>query len=210
MSDHRQSATDVVLARHEFYRDGYRARNIVIVVLAVAVVVLAVSLAFVAMTKRDRILAQDRAGRLMPVYSLDQPVYTQATVTRWTATAIMETFDLGYNNWRRRLQSSSRFFTEPGGWNSFMEAITKARLIEMLEARQMVMSAVVQGAPVIIDARPVGGRFQWIVEMPVGLTFQAGKNREPQQYCVSATVVQVPTTEKDDGVAIDAIVVNRC
>jgi intracellular multiplication protein IcmL len=120
----------------------------------------------------------------------------------WVAQASTEVMTFGFNDYRRRLQESSRNFTRRG-WESFTQALQKSRIIEMVEANQQVVTAAPAGAPILESEGVVAGRYQWIIQLPLVLTYQSGSRTKSDTLLVTVVVVRVPRLESSNGVGIE-------
>jgi intracellular multiplication protein IcmL len=107
----------------------------------------------------------------------------------------------GFNDYRRRLQESSRNFTSKG-WESFTRALQAARIIEGIEDKSQVITAAPRGAPVLKSEGLVSGRYQWVVEIPMLLTFQSGTKKRNVRWKATLVVVRVPRLESPNGIGI--------
>ena len=104
--------------------------------------------------------------------------------------------------YRRRLQEASRNFTRRG-WESFTKALQQSRIIEMVEVNQQVVTAAPRGAPIISSEAVVQGRYQWIVELPMILTYQSGSLTRSDNVMVTIVIVRVSRLESPNGVGIE-------
>ena len=73
----------------------------------------------------------------------------------------------------------------------------------MMEANQQVLSSAPRGAPILRSQGLVAGRWQWVVEIPLALTYQSGANAQNSGLVVTVVVVRVPRLESANGVGIE-------
>lgn len=200
----KQDALTTIATRNEFYRDGYRAllRVAIIEGFTIMLLILALVLTVMFNNPQDRYFATTSDGRLVPLVSLDQPNLTRAAVLSWTAQSSSEVMTFGFHDYRRRLQESSRLFTQRG-WQSFNEALTQSRLLEQVEQYQQVVTATATGAPVVVQEAVINGVYRWVVQMPLLVTYQSGSKRSDSNLMVTLVIVRVPTLETPNGIAIE-------
>lgn len=193
-----------VVVRNEFYRDGYRSLLRLALIQGFAIVGLIGAMYFViaAHQPENRYFATTEDGRLVPMVPLNEPNLSTPALMSWVAQASTEVMTFGFNDYRRRLQESSRNFTKRG-WEDFIQAMQKSRIIEMLEANQQVITAAPTGAPILESEGLVAGRYQWTIQLPMTLTFQSGDRRTSSEYIVTIVVVRIPRLESDNGVGIE-------
>ncbi len=193
-----------VVVRNEFYRDGYRSLLKLAMIQSIVILALIGAMYFVVNNNQpeNRYFATTEDGRLVPMIALSQPNLSTPALLSWVAQAATEVMTFGFNDYRRRLQSASRNFTRRG-WESFTQALQKSRIIERVEANQQVVTAAPQGAPILQSESAVAGRYQWVVQLPMVLTYQSGNKRISDRLLVTLVIVRVPRLESPNGVGIE-------
>ncbi len=197
-------ALNAVVNRNEFYRDGYRRLQKIALIEAVAIIALIAVLALTIQVTRgkDRFFATTSDGRLLQMVPLDQPNLPTAKLTSWAAEAASEIMTFGFNDYRKRLQESSRFFTR-SGWSTFNEALTKSNLLLQVTNNDQVLTAAPKAAPVVVQEGVIRGVYRWYVQMPLNVTYTVGSKEDNRPQLVTMSIVRVSTLETPDGVAID-------
>lgn len=192
-----------VVLRNEFYRDGYRLALRVAVIQCFIIVALIGVMFYVVKVHQpeNRYFATTEDGRLIPMVSLTQPNLSTPALMSWVAQSATEVMTFGFNDYRRRLQESSRHFTRRG-WESFTTALQKGRIIESIEANSQVVTAAPRGAPILQSEGIIGGQYQWVVQIPMVLTYQSGSKTRSDYWIVTLVVVRVPRLESPNGVGI--------
>ena len=198
------SGLGTVVVRNEYYRDGYRSLLKVAFLQGLVILGLIGAMFFVVQTHQpeNRYFATTEDGRLVPMVALSQPNMSTPALMSWVAQSATEVMTFGFNDYRRRLQESSRNFTRRG-WESFTQALQRSRIIERVEANQQVVTAAPQGAPVLRSEGLVAGRYQWVVEFPLIVTYQSGAKRDVTNLMVTVVVVRVPRLESPNGIGIE-------
>jgi intracellular multiplication protein IcmL len=193
----------MVVLRNEFYRDGYRSMLKLVVIQGVIILGMIVAMFFVIHTHQpeNRYFATTEDGRLIPMIALHQPNLSTPALMSWVAQAATEVMTFGFNDYRRRLQGASRNFT-PGGWESFTRALQQSRIIETIEEQQQVATAAPKGAPVLQSSGVSQGRYQWVVQMPMIITYESGAKKRTDNLLVTIVVVRVSRLESPNGVGI--------
>ncbi len=193
-----------VIVRNEFYRDGYRALLKLSLIQGIVIIGLLGAMYFVIHVHqpKNRYFATTEDGRLVPMVALSEPNLSSPALISWSAQAATEVMTFGFNDYRRRLQESSRNFTRRG-WESFTGALQKSRILEKVEVNQQVATAVPTGAPIIESEGMVNGRYQWILQMPMKITYQSGAKTDTLSLLVTLVVVRVPRLESANGIGIE-------
>lgn len=199
-----QKGLGQVVVRNEFYRDGYRLWQRVAAFQAIAIIALvAVVFFFVTTTKVQNVyFATTEDGRLIPMVALSEPNLGKQALASWVAQSATEVMTFGFHDYRKRLQEASRNFTRTG-WASFTTALEKSRIIETVSQNQQVVTASPASAPVIIQEGIVNGRYQWTLELPMSVAYQAGSQSRTDNLLITMVVVRVPKLESPNGVGIE-------
>lgn len=193
-----------VVIRNEFYRDGYRSILKLAVFQSMIILALIFAMFFVIYVNQpeNRYFATTEDGRLVPLTALNEPNLSNPALMSWVAQYATEVMTFGFNDYRRRLQEASRNFTRRG-WESFTQALQRSRIIEMVESNQQVVTAAPSGAPILKSEGLVSGRYQWEVQLPMILSYQAGSKSRSDNVLVTLIIVRVPRLENPNGVGIE-------
>jgi len=193
-----------VIVRNEFYRDGYRTLLKIAIIQALIIVGLILAMYYVIQVNqpKDRYFATTSDGRLVPMVALNEPNLSTPALMSWAAQSATEVMTFGYHDYRRRLQEASRNFTRIG-WASFTTALETSRIMEMVEANQYVVNAAPTSAPVLLEEGVVQGRYQWRIEVPIVVTYQAGAQKRADSYILTLLIVRVSKLESPNGVGIE-------
>ncbi len=197
-------AVGSVIVRNEFYRDGYRSILKIAVIEAMIILALVGAMYFVIESHQpeNRYFATTEDGRLVPMVPLSEPNLSVPALMSWSAQAATEVMTFGFNDYKRRLQEASRHFTR-AGWAGFTTALEKSRIIEMVETNQQVVSAAPASAPILVSEGIVNGRYEWQVQVPLVITYQAGASVRSDRLTINIVIVRVPKLESSNGVGIE-------
>ena len=200
----KNDALASVILRNAYYKDGYRTMLKVAFFEGIALLIMLVVMVLMVSTSKPQNIyfATTSDGRLIRMVPLSQPNLSDAALLSWVAQAATETMTFGFHDYKARLQDSSKFFTRQG-WESFTQALQASRVIEAVEARQQVLSAVPGSAPVIIQEGVVNNQYRWVVEMPLVVTYKSGSSSRPDSMLVRLSIVRVPTLDNASGVGIE-------
>lgn len=193
-----------VVMRNSYYRDGFRSMIKIVFLETAAIVALVVALIYTHNVRNpmDRYFATTADGRLVQMVPLNTPNLSQAALLSWVAQAGTEVMTFGFHDYQRRLQKSSRHFTSKG-WESFTAALQQSRILESVKAKQQVVTAAPQSAPVLVQEGLMQGIYKWIIELPLRVTYQAGQSSRTDSLLVTIYVERVSTLENPQGVGID-------
>jgi intracellular multiplication protein IcmL len=193
-----------VVIRNEFYRDGYRSLLRLTLIQGVIIMGLLGAMYYVISVHQpeNRYFATTEDGRLVPMVPLNQPNLSTPALMSWVAQASTEVMTFSFNDYRRRLQEASRHFTRRG-WESFTAALQQSQIVEMVEVNKQVVTAAPSGAPILKSEGLVAGRYQWVVQLPLLITYDVGGRNKSDRLLVTIVVVRVPRLESANGVGIE-------
>ena len=132
---------------------------------------------------------------------IDKPNLPNTYLLAWYALAASDILTFGFHDYKARLSLASDYFTEKG-WKSFSKALQRSRIIEMVEVNQQIVTAAPKGAPFIQSGDVVDGRYQWVVEMPLVMTYRSGAKKADTGLLVTAVIVRSDDPKHPYGVAI--------
>ncbi len=198
------SGLGTVVIRNEFYRDGYRSLLKITLIQSIVILGLIGAMYYVIKVNQPEnyYFATTEDGRLIPMIPLSQPNLSTPALMSWVAQSTTEVMTFGFNDYRRRLQESSRNFTKRG-WESFTQALQRSRIVEMVEVNQQLITAAPKGAPILQSESLVAGRYQWAVQIPLILTHRSGSKTSNTGLLVTVIVVRVPRLENASGIGIE-------
>lgn len=196
-------ALNAVVTRNIFYRDGFRIITRISILLAAALLVLMIALVVTIQSSRpvDRFFATTSDGRLIRLLPLGQPNLNDAAVVSWSAQAATEIMTFGFHDFEKRLQDASTYFTRRG-WQSFSQALSAAGLIENVRRNNQVLTATAQKAPIIVEQGVDNGVYRWIIDMPLIVTYQAGRSAQNEVMNVRLVIIRVSTLDSEHGIGI--------
>ncbi len=193
-----------VVIRNEFYRDGFR--NMMRIVIAESVIIVVLILTFIvymnSTKKEDRYFATTADGRIMQMVPLDRPNMAASALMSWAAQSAVEVMTFGFHDYQRRMQNASRNFTRHG-WETFTNALQKSRIMESVEAGQQVVTAQPRGAPIIKQEGVHNGKYRWVMDFPISVSYQAGASNRNDSLMLRMVIERVPSLENPNGVGIE-------
>ncbi len=200
-----KDAIATILNRNSFYRDGYRTLLRISVIQGIVIALLIFAIVGLAMTMKTRhvYFATTSDGRIINIVPLNEPYLSSAQIIAWSASTAQNVMRFGYHDFRARLQQASGNFTQ-SGWNSFNKALKEANFIEAIEARKLVVTMDINGAPEI-QSQFVSkeGIYTWYVLFPVTIKFDGEMPPQPIRTNLRLQIVRVSTLQNADGISIE-------
>jgi intracellular multiplication protein IcmL len=192
-----------IVTRNEFYRDGFRNLIKIAILEGVVIVGLILTLLVYIQTSQpsDRYFATTADGRIMQMTPLDQPNMDTPALLSWVAAAASDVMTFNYTDYQRRLQQSSKHFTKVG-WETFAAALQRSRIIDSVTAQNQMVSAQPKTAPVLIQEGPLGGKYRWVVSMPLIVNYKGQTASRQDTLQLSLVIERVAALENPNGVGI--------
>lgn len=192
-----------IVTRNEFYRDGFR--NLIKIAALQGIVIIGLILTLIVYinnnVSQDRYFATTADGRIMQLQPLDRPNLDTPALMSWVATAAAEVMTFTYTDYQKRLQQASRHFTKIG-WETFTTAMQKSRILDSVQAQAQLVSAQPKSAPVLMSEGILGGKYRWVIQMPLQVTYRNGANTRSDTLQLNLVVERVPSLENPYGVGI--------
>jgi len=199
-----KDAINTVLNRNAFYRDGYRLLVKIGIIQACVIALLIACIAVLASTVETRqvYFATTSDGRIINIVPLNEAFRKDSEVLSWAASTALSVMKFGYHDYRERLQQNSSNFTE-SGWTSFNKALDEARFIDAIQARKLVVTLDINGAPEIKSAGVRNGVYTWYVQFPVTIRFDGEQPPQPISTKLLLQIVRVSTLQNPEGISIE-------
>lgn len=201
-------ALEMVKLRSDFYRDSYR--KLVVALLGMIVIVAAlvfVIFLLVANRPTPKYFAATDSGRIVPLIPLDQPNLNEANVLQWASKALMSVYSFDFVHYQETFQNSRQYFTDRG-WQAFMDALRNAKTIETVKDRKLIVSAVLNGAPIISNQYILRGRYTWEARVPILVSYQ-GTESYSDNLIATLKIQRVSTLDNKYGIGIAEVVMQR-
>lgn len=133
------------------------------------------------------------------------PTATQAPVLLWANEAVVAAYTYNYATLTHDLQSASAYFT-PEGWAAFNEALVNSGNLAAVTKKKLIVSALVEGTPTILNEQTVRGRSTWVVQIPLQVTLQNAKIHKHIHFQVTMHIFKVSAQGGTTGLAIEQFI----
>jgi intracellular multiplication protein IcmL len=147
--------------------------------------------------------------RVVELAPLDEPAIRPQALLNWTAEVVTGAMSLDFLHWRRQLNDGRGDF-DPEGVASFVKSLGDGGHISRIESQRLSLSAVPDGAPVVVKQGVEGGRMTWKVEMPVVVSYQTSSGvAAVQRLLAEVSVGWVDPSVNPKGVAVRQLILAR-
>lgn len=201
-------ALKLVKLRSDFYRDSYRKVVAALLGMVVIVIILVSVIFFMAVNKPSpKYFAATDSGRIIPLIPLNQPNLSESNILQWASKALISVYSFDFVNYKKSFQENRQYFTDQG-WQSFMDALTNAKTIQTVKDSKLVVSAVLNGAPIISNQYILRGRYTWEAQVPILVSYQ-GTESYSDNLMATLKIQRVSTLDNKYGIGIAEIVMQR-
>lgn len=188
--------------QYDTVRDAYRRLVRINVFLVCLALFLAIILTFQAIRPvKPHYYATTRQGDIVPMFALSQPLVTNEYVRQWASIAARKSFSFSFSDFFQQIQAITPYFTKDG-MQAFKQALSQSGLANTIENKHLVVSAVVNGAVVTMNQGVIHGRYQWMLQMPVLLTYSSASDDAHRQMIITMNISRVPTLDTSMGIQI--------
>lgn len=134
-----------------------------------------------------------------------EPSLIAPTILRFASQAATIAYTFDFVNYEKQIAEARPYFTEKG-WKEFNASISG--LLSTIRQRQLFVSGVVSGTPVISNEGPLPGiEYAWRIQIPFLVTYKASNTSAKKNYYILLTIVRVPTSINPQGIGIEQFVV---
>jgi hypothetical protein len=144
-----------------------------------------------------QVVAMSPDGRLVSLVTLEQPFVNSRTLAKHAADMIAECLTFNSADFVRVMQDKCRNFFQPDAFVDFRGQLEQSKFMrETLTERYATFVRV--EAPIVVEQKTVGGIYTWVLETPVRVTQQAGRQERYLNWTAVVTVqrasnIDVPT-----------------
>lgn len=201
-------ALEAVKLRSDFYRDGYRKVVIALLCAIVAIIGLIVVITYLVASKpKPKYFAATDSGRIIPLIALNQPNLSDNALLSWASEALISLYSYDFLHYKKTFQENKKYFTSRG-WRSFMDELERTKTLSTVKDKKLIVSAVLNGAPIVSNRYLLGGRYTWEVQVPFQVTYQ-GTETFSQDLRADLKIQRVSTLDNPFGVGITESVIQQ-
>jgi len=135
------------------------------------------------------------------LHSLSEPVVTKSYLLQWASLSAQMSYNLNFTDYKKQIQSVSPYFTA-NGFAKYQQALKSSGLLDTVINKKVMMSAIVSGDAVIASDFVEHGRRNWIVQLPMLVTFQSASETKHIHTYVTMRIQRVPVIGANNGIQI--------
>lgn len=147
-------------------------------------------------------------GRVIRVYPLSEPAYSQSDVAQFGADTIRESFTLDFVHYRAQMTKVEERYSEPG-FPDYYKALSTSNVLTAVKDQRMNLSAVVD--PGVIKSRGTpGGVYTWEFQYPVTLKLDGQQTSSPaQRFYFTVRIQRADERVKNSGLEVTQVITSN-
>jgi len=154
----------------------------------------------------DNYLWSSNASAVCQARQLDKPYINPQMAVNEAVNATIGIYSYDFLNWRSQITAVAVYHFTPDYRKQFMIAFGDSIGLKMVIDNNYVVSATqLDGRPAQIKSEGIkGGNWYWKIQVPLQVTYMAGRKAEFNKILAEVTVMQVdPSTINPSGLAVD-------
>lgn len=194
---------ELISEKNAHDRDSFRRLVRIVNIQAAIILCLSFGLLFYMKTwvNKDRYFAEASGKQLMQIRALPLPNMGKNALSNWVSQAVTQIMTFGFNDIDEKFSVSRYNFTS-AGWDSFYKAMVASKIVDSIMTAQQLITTIPMSPPVLIQEGLIKGRYSWVFEMPILITFRSGSAQKVNRKNVRVVIEPVPTGDNPNGVGI--------
>lgn len=183
-----------------------RRRNTIGLICASATALAATATMIFALNKptSTRFIYADTNGVVRPLIAESHPNMSDAEAGSWLADGLREIFDFDYVNYKDRITSARRWFSNEVSFKEYYTQLDKSGIIALVTQDCDHVRLTLTAAPFLDDSGVVDGKYTWHFVVPVQIDFISSQHNHdrslPLKFHVSVT--RIPESFSKSGLGI--------
>lgn len=169
-----------------------------------AIVFCLLALFFISSMKKptEFYLVNTEKKEMQDLKTLPKPIISAKAVESWNSNALINIFTFDFTNHKSHFDKTKIFFTV-GGYKGFMNSLEKSGLIESVSNSSLEVTLTPVSKSIIIsNPKTMDGTKSWNVEMEAFISYMGTGEPKNDKVYVVTDLVEVPTYENPNGIAI--------
>jgi len=198
------------MREREWYRSMASRLTKIVVALSVALVLCLLLCAFLIMNRPEpRYFAASTDFQIVEMTPLDQPLISQQELLNWAGMVASGVFTLDFQHWKEKLMNLRPHFTQEA-FKTLVRSLKEQGGLDDIVNNRLVVSAVMEKAPVITNQGILKGKFCWQIQVPLVITFENSEGPVRTLHLIGNLLVQrEDTTVAPKGLAVSQIVYKK-
>lgn len=141
---------------------------------------------------------------LRTLKTFKNPIISASAIERWNSNALTNIFTFNFTNYKNHFNKSKIFFTT-GGYKGFYQSLENSGMIDTVSRSSLEVTLTPLSKSMIVKKTNNGNETRWTVETSVFISYMGASTPKHEKVYIVTELVQVPTNENPNGVAISRI-----
>lgn len=157
---------------------------------------------------------QNNVGSEKPLFRksavpFDKPHRMAVDISEWLVTVVSESITFEEPRYQDDLKKTVHYFSK-NGRESYRSFMSEQGVAGILESKKYYIRNFVEEVPILLNEGPVDGRYRWLYEVPVMLTYMdrsmldyKGFEPETRHFLLTVQIGRSPETDEEIGVLVE-------
>lgn len=154
-----------------------------------------------------KVVSETADGRIRPLPTIDEPIFTDQQVMNWAATKIETLYDINFTE-VSEYPGKIRTFMLPKAADDFVAGLRSAGIIDKVISERLILRGVRSAPPTITSSFLDNGRFIWVIEMPMTAIYEGSggnTNKSMEPLAVRVYVGREHLMRSEDGLVFGSV-----
>lgn len=159
---------------------------------------------FIAFHNKTTYFAVTPDLRLVRLVPMNVPAVPASAVMDWAARVVTDTLSVTFTDYKQQLMSVKEDYDS----NAFNQVVgSLSATLKMIKDQRLNASAVVTKAPVLLASQVVNGKYAWLVQFPLTVSYESSQGVvNTQNLIATATIMRAPATTHPKQIVIRQLV----
>lgn len=179
--------------------------------MSIAIIILLISNSYFAWKAANPPLAvvSSDHGRIIPIPTINDPVYSDADIIDYGARHIREDFTLDFVHYREQINARRDSFSVEG-FNNYYNGLVTSNVLSNVRDKKMNLSVLTSSGIIVSKGVLDNGVFAWKIQYPINLRLTGQSSSLPaQSFVLIMMVTRTDPRLKQDGLEVVQIIMRE-
>ncbi|WP_387691548.1 DotI/IcmL/TraM family protein [Photorhabdus sp. RM71S] len=196
---HQEAQLNVSFTRRSLQTNTWQAIAIVLLILSNSY------FAWKSANPPQSVIASDH-GRIIPIPTINEPVYSDADIMDYGASHIRADFTLDFVHFREQINARQDSFST-AGFTSYYNALVNSNVLANVRDKKMNLSVLTSSGVIVSKGVLNNGAYAWRVQYPITLRLNGQTSSlPPQSFTLVMLITRADPRLKKDGLEVIQVV----
>lgn len=203
------SGVETVMLRNDFYRDGAKKMQTVLII-SVCSFILSIVVLMIAMNQVDKnvYFATDNNGAFIKLVPMSEANHSDASIANWLSEALVDTFDFHFANLEKRVNESALKWFTSNGATELISALEESNNFSAIRERKMFVSLALKHTPIVLNqGLPSWSKYYlWELQVEGIMTYRTTAEEFSNKVMFTVVISRRSMLEDPSGLGIAKII----